>query len=118
MDLERIKRAILCGAFDEITDKKLYREQDFIVNIPANMLFDTEETEPVLLQGVIDLLAVSDKGAEIIDYKYSVLNAESLKIKYAKQLNLYAYAVESALKIKVIKKTLVNIFTGEYVAVE
>ena len=82
------------------------------------MLFDTEETEPVLLQGVIDLLAVSDKGAEIIDYKYSVLNSESLKIKYAKQLNLYAYAVESALKIKVIKKSLVNIFTGEYVSVE
>ena len=118
LDLERIKGAIDCEALKGLAGKKLYREQDFIVNIPANLLFDTAETEPVLLQGVIDLLAISNDGAEIIDYKYSVLKGESLKNKYAKQLDLYAYAVESALNIRVIGKTLVNIFTGEAVKVD
>ena len=83
------------------------------MNIPANRVFDTACTEEVLLQGVIDLLAISPFGAEIIDYKYSVLNAEGLKRKYRKQLELYAYAVEKSLGIKVIRKTLVNILTGE-----
>ena len=113
VDAEKIKKVILSGAFDGVRGKALYREQDFIVNVPANLIFDTTDTEDVLLQGVIDLLAISDSGAEIIDYKYSVLNAESLILKYRKQLELYAYAVEKSLGVKVIRKTLVNIFTGE-----
>nr|MBO4517856.1 UvrD-helicase domain-containing protein [Clostridia bacterium] len=113
IDADRMKKVISSGVFDGLTDKTLYREQDFIVNIPANLILDTDCTEEVLLQGVIDLLAVSQSGAEIIDYKYSALNAESLKLKYRKQLELYAYAVEKSLGVKVIKKTLVNILTGE-----
>ena len=118
LNLERIKSAIDGANLSGLTGKKLYREQDFIVNIPANALFGTTETEPVLVQGVIDLLAISENGAEIIDYKYSVLKGENLKNKYAKQLDLYAYAVETSLGIKVIGKTLVNIFTGEVVKVD
>ena len=95
----------------------MFREQPFIVNIAANRVFDTDSSEEVLLQGVIDLLAVKGDTAEIIDYKYSVLSAESLKKKYAAQLDLYAYAVERALHLKVMAKTLVNVFTGETVKV-
>ena len=118
VDKEKIKKVILSGVFDGLKGKTLYREQDFIVNVPANLIFDTADTEEVLLQGIIDLLAISSGGAEIIDYKYSVLSTESLKQKYCKQLELYAYAVEKSLGIKVIKKTLVNIFTGETVGVD
>ena len=118
VDAENIKKVILSGAFDGLRGKALYREQDFIVNVPANLIFDTTDTEDVLLQGVIDLLAISDSGAEIIDYKYSALNAESLILKYRKQLELYAYAVEKSLGVKVIRKTLVNILTGETAEVD
>ena len=118
IDTERLKRAIEGGAFDELKGKTLYREQAFTVNIPASRLFDTKEDEQVLLQGVIDLLAVKGDSAEIIDYKYSVLDPESLLKKYAEQLNLYAYAAEKVLGLKVVRKTLVNIFTGETVRVE
>ncbi len=118
VDKEKIKKVVLSGVFDGLRGKALYREQDFIVNIPANLVFDTDCTEEVLLQGVIDLLVISPVGAEIIDYKYSVLNAEGLIRKYRKQLELYAYAVEKSLGVKVIRKTLVNIFTGETAEVD
>lgn len=118
IDTERLKRVIESGVFDSVKNKTLYREQDFIVNIAAAKVFDTDSDEEVLLQGVIDLLAVSGDAAEIIDYKYSSLGAEGLKRKYGEQLNLYAYAAERSLRVKVISKTLVNIFTGESVKVE
>lgn len=115
INLERIKRAVTGGAFDCVAGMKLYREKSFLVGIPANMLFETESTEEVAVQGIIDLLAIDGDKAVIIDYKYSSLERESLKLKYAKQLDLYAYAAEKVLKKKVVKKTLVNLFTGETV---
>ncbi len=118
INLERLKKTVESGVFTGLKGKTLYREQPFIVNIAANRVFDTAATEEVLLQGIIDLLAVSGDIAEIVDYKYSVLSAESLKQKYGKQLTLYAFAAEKAAGIKVVKKTLVNILTGETVAVD
>ena len=50
-----------------------------------------------------------------MDYKYSTLSEEGLKARYKKQLDLYAYAVEKVLEKKVVRKTLVNIFTGQTV---
>ena len=88
------------------------------MNIAAAKVFDTGSDEEVLLQGVIDLLAVSGDAAEIVDYKYSSLGKEGLKRKYGEQLNLYAYAAERSLKVKVVSKTIVNLFTGETVKVE
>ena len=118
VNLERLSKAISCPTFSRIKGYKLYRERAFLVNVEANKILDTESFEPVLVQGVIDLLAVKDGVAEIIDYKYSSLSSDSLKIKYKKQLDLYAYAVEKVLGKKVVGKTLVNIFTGESVQVD
>ena len=80
--------------------------------------FNTTSKESVLLQGIIDLLAVSDNEAIIIDYKYSSSNLETLKTRYAKQLELYAYALEKATGIKVKTKALVNIYKGESVIID
>ena len=82
------------------------------------MIYDTKLAEPVLVQGVIDLLVIDGDTAQIIDYKYSRLKAERLKDNYKKQLELYAYATEQILKKKVTGKTLVNVFTGEVVPVD
>ena len=118
INLDRIKAAAESAALRRIAGKKLYREQSFIVNIAAKRVFDTESEEDVLLQGVIDLLAVSGDCAEIVDYKYSSQSGESLKRRYGEQLNLYAYAVERALGLKVIGKTIADILTGETVTVD
>ena len=81
------------------------------------MVLDTESTAQVLLQGVIDLLAISGDDAYIIDYKYSAKDSASLKATYHKQLELYSYAVEKVLGKKVKERVLVNLFTGDVVKV-
>jgi ATP-dependent helicase/nuclease subunit A len=118
VNLDRLNQALTSGAFDHIGKKTLLRERGFLVNIEANKILDTTSVEPVLLQGVIDLLVVDGDSAEIIDYKYSALKSSALKEKDKKQLDLYAYAVEKALKKKVDKKTLVNVYSGETVEID
>lgn len=113
LSLQRIKRAIKNGALRSLSGYTLYREQPFLVNVPANMLYDAMSEEPVLLQGVIDLLAVKDGKAVIVDYKYSSLNAESMKKRYKKQLELYAYAAEKILGVKTERKIILNLYSGE-----
>ena len=111
VDLSKLESAVLSFK-DRVKGKKLYREQNFIALLDSKTVLDRAE-EGVLVQGIIDLLVVGDDGAEIIDYKYSSLKGENLKTRYLKQLDLYALAVENSLKIKVNKKTLVNVLSGE-----
>ncbi len=113
INLSRLEKAINSQVFNELKNAVFYREKSFLVQIPADILVALNSKEKVLLQGVIDLLAVKDDGAYIVDYKYSALDEKSLKARYQKQLELYAYAVESALGLKVNGKALVNLFTGD-----
>lgn len=85
----------------EIEGAEIYREQPF--------LFAAENVDGaddgMLLQGVIDLLAVRGDEAEIIDYKTGFVNSERRE-KYERQLNVYAAAVEKVLGLKVTKKKI------------
>ena len=74
--------------------------------------------ETVLVQGVIDLLAVDGNSARIADYKYSLLPPEALSKKYLKQLDLYAYAVEKVLGKQVTDKVLINLFSGDVINIK
>lgn len=112
LDLERLSRAARCETLKNLAGYKLFREQPFTVNVPAEMIYDTKSEEPVLLQGVIDLLATKGGEAIIADYKYSEKSAPALKARYKKQLELYAYAAEKLLGVKVKKKILVNVYAG------
>ena len=56
--------------------------------------------EPVLVQGVIDLLAIYGSRAIIIDYKTTNANETRLVELYSAQLEMYANAVTDALGIK------------------
>jgi ATP-dependent helicase/nuclease subunit A len=117
INLERIEKAINSDALSWIKDASLYREKSFLVQVPADKLIGAKTTEKVLVQGVIDLLAIKDNVAYILDYKYSALEKNSLKATYKKQLELYAYAVEKSLGIKVEKMALINLFTGDTVII-
>lgn len=115
INLERIEKAIKSGVFDDVKGTKLYREKVFFTCVDADMVLDTNSKEQIVLQGVMDLLSIADDGAIIIDYKYSSLDSASLKTKYHKQLELYAYATKKVLNKKVKKMVIVNLFTGEVV---
>ncbi len=115
INIERIQKVFDQGVFAGLENKTLYREKTFISAVDASEISPVNSSEKVVIQGAIDLIAVSDDGAEIIDYKYSSMTMDSLKQKYSIQLKIYAKAFTGATGIKVDKLTLVNLFTGEVI---
>lgn len=110
---------ILCNPiFSELCDMRLYREQKFLVSLPAREIVPekTEDCgdEEVLFQGAIDLLAVSASEVRIVDYKHSAGDKEYLRSHYAPQLALYKKATAKCLRVEesLIRCTIVNILRG------
>ena len=80
---------------------KVYREQNFVVN--------TQDGK--LVQGVVDLMAVNDGRAMILDYKLAG-EKNICKESYFRQINLYADAAESILGVNVTDMYLYS-FSGK-----
>lgn len=92
---------------------RLFREREFLCRLPANEIMDTSATDGVLVQGAIDLLAETEEGYSVIDYKYSVKSDEELISTYSRQLALYKKAVALIMRVdeNKVKTTIVNIFS-------
>ncbi|MCM1386590.1 MAG: helicase-exonuclease AddAB subunit AddA [Bacillus sp. (in: Bacteria)] len=75
---------------------KLYREQPFVLGLPANRLneaFPAQET--VLIQGIIDVFFEENGSYIVVDYKTdAVQTPEELVMRYQTQLDYYAEALE------------------------
>ena len=106
--------------FKRLKDGQLFREQPFLVYLPANEILASDSREEVLFQGFIDLLAITAAGVEIVDYKYSSKPAAYLREHYAPQIGLYKKAAAKIMKIALssVRATLVNIRTGEEIPVD
>ncbi len=110
LDSAKLKDILSCEIFDKLKGYKLYHEQPFMCLVPADILGEDGDSQ-VLIQGVIDLLAINGDSAIIVDYKYSGLADDKLLHKYSKQLELYGYAVKNVLKKKLENLYLLNINT-------
>lgn len=75
---------------------KLYKEQPFVMGLPASRLgegFPSEET--VLIQGIIDVFFEEEDGLVVLDYKTDAVSApEELVKRYQVQLLYYSEALE------------------------
>ncbi len=123
LNKEKLAEILSSEVFYRLQNKRLYKEQRFLVSLPVKdtfakkegyaALLEKEEGEEMLFQGAIDLLAVGEE-AEIIDYKYSNRSAEELKKHYKPQLDLYKLAVAKIMKMDVnsVRCTIVNIKRG------
>ena len=84
---------------------KLYREQPFVLGLPANRLnktFPVEET--VLIQGIIDVFFEEDGKYVVVDYKTdAVKKPEELIERYKTQLDYYAEALVQILGDRMTK---------------
>jgi len=79
-----------------VKDMTVYKELMFLQNVE-------KDGEQVLVQGVIDLLAVGSDHAILIDYKTTNANVPKLIEFYKPQLDMYSEAVTQALGLKVEK---------------
>lgn len=75
---------------------KLFKEQPFVMGIPASRLgssFPAEET--VLVQGIIDVFFEEEDGLVVLDYKTDAVSAAAELVKrYQVQLSYYSEALE------------------------
>ena len=75
--------------------RKVYHEIPFMLQAPYNQLCldDSLPSDNVMLQGVIDLLALGDNSAAVIDFKYTS-HPNQVRQRYRAQLNSYRMAVQ------------------------
>ncbi len=89
---------------------RLYREQPFVIGVPAkDVLPDTEDESTVLVQGIIDGFYETDAGIVLMDYKTDRVEPgkeEVLVERYGKQMELYAKALENITGQSVLRRVL------------
>ena len=93
---------------------KLYREQPFVMGLPAHETDpDIHSEQLVLIQGIIDLYFEEADGLVLLDYKTdSVKETKQLLERYQTQMNLYAQALAAATG-KPVKEKLIYSFKLE-----
>lgn len=101
---------------------RLYREQPFVMGVPADMVYpDSKSCETILVQGIIDVFFEEDGGIVLLDYKTDRLaqgEEEKLKGRYAAQMECYAMAIEKAYAKPVKEILLYSFALGKAVGVD
>ena len=94
---------------------RLYKEQPFVMGLPADRLraeFPHEET--VLIQGIIDVFFEENGRYVLLDYKTdAVQTGEELVRRYHVQLDYYAEALEQSSGYRDTEKILYSFKLGE-----
>ena len=87
---------------------RVYREQQFMMRARhCDLVQNSEITDFILVQGVIDLIIVKNNEIILLDYKTSGShNIEKTAQNYIMQLNCYEKAISGAMHAKVSKKFL------------
>ena len=117
LDVNLLNKILSLPVWDSLKGYSLYKEQPFITTFPARELFGVESDSEVVIQGIIDLLAVKDNRAIIIDYKTSDRGADELIATYKTQLLLYKKAIETKLNITVESTYILSLKTGELISI-
>ena len=118
LDKNTLQKIVNSGIFARLDGYKIYREQPFVAGFSAKDVGYERAEGEILVQGIIDLLAVKGDEAIILDYKATGKSREEMLGKYKTQLEIYKKAVEKVMKLKVKKTILFNVFTCETVEVE
>lgn len=99
-----LAKRMICAA----ENRKLYKEQPFVLGLAANSLNNTlPESEMVLIQGIIDVFFEEDGKLIVADYKTDRVKEEGeLTGRYQVQLDYYAQALERITGKKVAEKII------------
>ena len=93
----------------------LYREQPFVLGIPANRMEpDFPEEETILVQGIIDVYFQEGQSLVVADYKTDkVDNGDELWKRYKMQLDYYAEALTQLVGLPVKEKIIYSFALGK-----
>ncbi len=93
----------------------VYKELPFMLSVEYNKLVEQSDfCDKVMLQGVIDLLAVDGNRAVVVDYKYTA-HSDKIKQSYGAQLNSYKLAVKQILGISDVDCYVVSVADGKVI---
>lgn len=86
-----------------VRSRRVEKEWSFVLSAPASSLFDTDQTDPVLLQGIIDACFIEDGAWILLDYKTDHVEGDPKEHaeRHRRQITLYAEALRSLTKIPV-----------------
>ena len=115
LDATLLDKILTLPIWDELDGYKLYREQPFLTSFTARELYGEDSDAPILIQGIIDLIAVCGGKVILVDYKTSDHSKEQLKKDYSMQLSLYKKAIEKCLNLVVENTYILSLITGELV---
>jgi ATP-dependent helicase/nuclease subunit A len=103
----RIRRAALAGV--------LFREQPFVLGVPADQIREGwNPQETVLVQGIIDAYFLEGDELVILDYKTDkVSHPQILADKYRAQLDYYSMALQRLTGCKVKERMIYSFYFGE-----
>ncbi len=112
IDISKIEIFIQSSLFQRVQSaSKIYQEQPFVYNKEI-------AGEKILVQGIIDLFFIEDDEVVLVDYKSDMVrNANILKQRYAKQLELYAEAIEKSIQKRVKQALIYSVYLGEVVEI-
>ncbi|MCD8200661.1 MAG: UvrD-helicase domain-containing protein [Clostridia bacterium] len=107
---ENLSKILSMSAFENVP-QKFYRERKFRCLLKACDVKKTDSKDEILVDGIIDFMAVERGRVRIVDYKYSEKDKKELVEEYYDQLKIYKMAVSKILGIpsENISTTLINI---------
>ncbi|MDR3602564.1 MAG: UvrD-helicase domain-containing protein [Desulfosporosinus sp.] len=121
--------------------QRLFRSEQILREVPFTLTFPSDGQTKILVQGVIDVVIISNDeqqqiSAEILDYKTDSFNTnredntdptmhkasatdpeQILRDRYTLQLSLYALAIKNLLKIRITRSTLYSFTLSREIAI-
>lgn len=102
LDVGKLQKILSMSALSSLEGKRVWREKTFLVRLPASEFYGARGADggdETVFQGAIDLLAETDDGYLIVDYKLSGRSVEGIRTHYAPQISLYKKAVSRILGV-------------------
>lgn len=104
IDLDNILKLLNNPDFQQIVSSGyIMREREFFMNMHQDLQ---------IVQGVVDLAVINNNQAIIADYKTGNFSSKQNLQKYAKQIDLYAQAIEKSFDCKVTKRAIIAVENG------
>lgn len=111
---ERLESILSIPCLRSLENKRIYREQTFLVGLTAREAGVGAGDDEIIFQGAIDLLIEDESGFTVVDYKFSGKDDAALVKHYAVQIDLYKKAVARAMRVREesVRARIVNIAKG------